>query len=73
MPCIAGTGQRYSGINVLTILATLFERGYSFRRWLTYKQTQYLGGNVRKGERGMTVCYADRFTPRDAGTLSCRC
>ena len=72
MPCNAGTGRRYSGINVLILWATLFERGYSSQRWLTYKQAQNLGGNVRKGERGTTVCYADRFTPRDAdgGQLS---
>ena len=72
MPCNAGTGRRYSGINVLILWATLFERGYSSQRWLTYKQAQNLGGNVRKGERGTTVCYADRFTPRDGegGQLS---
>ncbi|GAA0318362.1 zincin-like metallopeptidase domain-containing protein [Sphingomonas oligophenolica] len=64
MPCNAGTGRRYSGINVLILWATLFERGYSSQRWLTYKQAQALGGNVRKGETGTTVCYADRFTPR---------
>jgi len=67
MPCNAGTGRRYSGINVLILWATLFERGYSSQRWLTYRQAQALGGNVRKGEAGTTVCYADRFTPRDEG------
>ncbi|MEG3146542.1 zincin-like metallopeptidase domain-containing protein [Sphingomonas sp. RT2P30] len=65
MPCNAGTGRRYSGINVLILWATLFERGYSSQRWLTYRQAQGLGGNVRKGETGTTVCYADRFTPRE--------
>jgi len=25
-----------------------------------------LGGHVRKGERGVTVCYADRLIPKDA-------
>jgi antirestriction protein ArdC len=25
---------------------------------------QALGGNVRKGETGTTICYADRFTPK---------
>jgi len=65
MPCNAGTGRRYSGINVLILWATLFERGYTSQRWLTYRQAQALGGNVRKGETGTTVCYADRFTPRE--------
>ena len=32
---------------------------------MTYRQAQALGGNVRKGETGTTICYADRFTPTD--------
>ena len=31
--------------------------------WLTFRQALGLSGNVRKGERGTTVVYADRFTP----------
>ena len=34
------------------------------QRWLAFQQAKALGGNVRKGERGTTVCYADRFTPK---------
>jgi antirestriction protein ArdC len=45
--------------------ATLFERSFSSQRWLTFRQALALGGNVRKGETGTTVCYADRFTPKD--------
>ncbi len=33
--------------------------------WLTFRQALSLGGHVRKGERGTTVVYADRFTPDD--------
>ena len=65
MPRNAGTGRRYSGINVLILWARLFERGFASQGWLTYRQAQALGGNVRKGETGTTVCYADRFTPKD--------
>jgi antirestriction protein ArdC len=64
LPRNAGTGRRYSGINVLILWATVFERGFSGQGWLTYKQAQGLGGNVRKGETGTTICYADRFTPK---------
>ena len=67
LPCSAATGRPYSGINILVLWATLFERGYASQRWLTYRQAQALGGSVRKGERGTTVCYADRFTPKDDG------
>ncbi|MBY8829631.1 ArdC family protein [Hephaestia mangrovi] len=65
MPANAVTGRRYSGINVLILWAAVIEGRYASQRWLTYRQAQAAGGNVRKGERGTTVCYADRFTPRD--------
>ena len=32
---------------------------------MTFRQTLALGGHVRKGERGTTVVYADRFVPDD--------
>jgi antirestriction protein ArdC len=69
LPRNAGTGRRYSGINVLILWHRLFEQGYGSQRWLTYRQAQALGGNVRKGEQGTTVCYADRFTPRECDTV----
>lgn len=64
MPANAVTGQRYSGINVLILWAAVIEGRYAAQRWLTYRQAQAAGGNVRKGEKGTTVCYADRFTPK---------
>ncbi|WP_034159475.1 ArdC family protein [Sphingomonas sp. ERG5] len=65
MPENAVTGRRYSGINVLILWAAVIEGRYASQRWLTYRQAQAAGGNVRKGERGTTICYADRFTPKD--------
>ena len=65
LPRNAVTGRRYSGINILILWDALSEQGFASQRWLTYRQAQALGGNVRKGEQGVTVCYADRFTPRD--------
>jgi antirestriction protein ArdC len=41
------------------------ERGFAGQSWLTFRQALSLGGNVRKGERGTTVVYADRFIPDD--------
>ena len=37
----------------------------SSQSWLTFRQALGLGGDVRKGERGTTVVYADCFTPED--------
>lgn len=65
LPHNAGSGRAYSGINILILWQALFGHGFAAQRWLTFKQTQAFGGNVRKGERGTTVCYADRFTPKD--------
>ena len=56
MPHNAGTGRRYSGINVLILWAAVIQGGYSSQRWLTYRQAQVAGGNVRRGERGTVVC-----------------
>ncbi len=37
-------------------------KGYACPLWLTFKQAQELGGNVRKGETGELVVYANRIT-----------
>jgi len=41
----------------------VIERGFTGQSWLTFRQALSLGGHVRKGERGTTVVYADRFVP----------
>ncbi|MGD9633547.1 MAG: ArdC family protein, partial [Pirellulales bacterium] len=63
MPQNASTSRRYSGINVLILWGAVIERGFSGQSWLTFRQALSLGGHVRKGERGTTVVYADRFVP----------
>jgi len=65
-PCLprnALTGRVYSGINVLILWGAATEHGHPSQAWLTFRQALAAGGNVRKGERGTTVVYADRFTP----------
>lgn len=63
MPRNAATGRGYSGINVLILWGAVIEHGFPGQSWLTFRQALCLGGNVRKGERGTTVVYADRFIP----------
>ncbi len=63
MPRNAATGRRYSGVNVLILWIAAIEGGFTGQGWLTFRQALGLGGNVRKGEHGTTVVYADRFTP----------
>ncbi|HCY54780.1 MAG TPA: antirestriction protein ArdC [Oceanicaulis sp.] len=64
MPLNASTGRTYSGINILLLWGAAIERGFAGQSWLTFRQALSLGGNVRKGERGTTVVYADKFVPQ---------
>lgn len=65
MPNNASTGRAYSGINILILWGAVIARGFSCQSWLTFRQALSLGGCVRRGERGTTVVYADRFVPDD--------
>jgi antirestriction protein ArdC len=65
MPKNAATGRGYSGINVLILWGAVVQHGFPTQNWLTFRQALGVGGNVRKGERGTTVVYADRFVPDD--------
>ena len=63
LPQNAATGRKYTGVNILLLWSAIAERGFSGQRWLTFHQALALGGHVRKGEKGTTVFYADRFIP----------
>jgi antirestriction protein ArdC len=63
MPKNAATQRQYSGINALILWDAVIEHGFSTQNWLTFRQALRLGGNVREGEHGTTVVYADRFVP----------
>jgi antirestriction protein ArdC len=63
LPKNAATGRAYSGINILILWAAVAERGFTGQRWLTFRQAPKLGAHVKKGEKGATVVYADRFIP----------
>jgi antirestriction protein ArdC len=49
------TGDTYRGINVLMLWLTAATKGYASPTWMTYRQAQELGGQVRKGEKSATV------------------
>ncbi|MET4898738.1 zincin-like metallopeptidase domain-containing protein [Sphingomonadaceae bacterium jetA1] len=63
LPRNALTGRRYSGVNIMLLWGAAIEGGHASQHWLTFKQALEAGGNVRKGEKGTTVVYADRFIP----------
>ncbi len=63
LPRNGATGRRYSGINILLLWDAAIEHGFPTQGWLTYRQAQAAGGQVRRGEQGTTVVFADRFVP----------
>jgi antirestriction protein ArdC len=65
MPQNAATGRHYNGINILLLWRAAIEHRATGQRWLTFRQALSLGGHVRRGERGTTVVYANRFVPDD--------
>lgn len=64
LPRNAATGRTYSGVNILLLWGAVIEHGYETQGWLTFRQAQKAGGQVRRGERGTTVVFADKFTPK---------
>jgi antirestriction protein ArdC len=67
---LRGNGIPYRGINVLMLWSAAMEKGYTAPFWMTFKQAMELNANVRKGERGSQVVYADKIlrTETDAAT-----
>lgn len=51
--CNPVSGARYHGSNLLRLYLTGLEKGYTDGRWMTYKQAQSEGWQVRKGEQGV--------------------
>lgn len=52
-PCNFVSGRSYRGINTIMLLCS----GYASPQWMTYKQAQSIGGQVRKGEQGTPVVF----------------
>lgn len=53
LPLNPTTGNRYKGINAIQLMSENREDN----RWLTYKQAEAIGAQVRKGEKGTPVQY----------------
>ena len=53
LPMNYTTGKRYRGINSIQLMM----QGREDNRWLTYKQAEAVGAQVRRGERGTLVQY----------------
>ncbi len=68
MPRNAATGQRYRGINVLTLGMSALAFVSGDPRWATYKQAEAQGWQIRKGERGTIGFFFKRLEVRNDGS-----
>jgi antirestriction protein ArdC len=59
---LRANGEPYRGVNVLLLWSEALDKSYSASTWLTYKQAASVGAQVRKGEHGSFVVYADKIT-----------
>ena len=48
----------YHGINVLILWGAAIDKGYASPFWMTYRQAQSIGAQVRKGERCAHIVFA---------------
>lgn len=64
---LRANGQAYRGVNVVLLWAAQIARGYSRRTWLTYKQAEAMGAQVRKGEKACPVVYYGQAKAKSDG------
>jgi len=61
-------GVPYAGINIIMLWQAAAASGYSAPIWMTFKQAQELDANVRKGEHGELVVYANTVKRTEQNT-----
>jgi antirestriction protein ArdC len=57
LPYNAITGREYHGINIPILWRAAERYTYPTHAWVTYRQAQAAGAQVRKGERGTIVVF----------------
>lgn len=63
---LRSNGVPYSGVNIVLLWIAKEEGDYTSNRWMTYQQAKEVGGQVRKGEKGTTIVYANKFTKTES-------
>lgn len=63
LPYNAASGKRYNGVNVAYLLDAATSSSFSDPRWMTYKQAEEKGYQVRKGEHGTKIEYYGEYDP----------
>ncbi len=67
---LRANGIPYQGINVLMLWSEAIEKSYASPNWMTFKQAVDLKANVRKGEHGSLVVYADKIIRTETDTAT---
>src|SRR5438105_13790848 len=57
MPFNPTSDRQYRGANAINLMAVGVSRGYDDPRWMTYRQAQEKGWQVREGEKGTAIEY----------------
>lgn len=57
MPRNGKTNEFYHGVNVFLLWQATAAKGYGSNVWMTYKQAESVGAQVRKGEKGVMCVY----------------
>jgi len=65
MPKNALSKKPYRGVNIFLLAVTQQYAGYDSPYWLTYRQAQELGGNVKKGEKSTLIIFWKQFEAQD--------
>ena len=58
---IRHNGERFRGVNVVLLWSEAAARGFVSPAWMTYRQAQELGGQVRRAEAGTGIVYAGTY------------
>lgn len=66
-PTNGATGKQYNGVNILTLWSAAIEGGYSSNVWMTYKQAEALGAQVRKGEKANMCAFFEMMKGKAKG------
>ncbi|QDT57100.1 DNA primase TraC [Caulifigura coniformis] len=62
------SGKPYRGVNVFLLAMRSWEKGFGSDFWLTFRQAQEQGGQVRKGERSSLVVFWKQVQKEDVSS-----
>lgn len=65
---LRANGEKYHGINHFWLTLMRDSHGYDSPYWMTYKQAEELGGQVRKGERSQIAIFYKVGQTKGSGT-----